>query len=430
MLKTHRSDLTFTRTDRNGQVTFEKSGAEVTANKSHGKFNDFTVNRKSTARSAAGDEMYPGTTAPVFYGADAATRSSETVRDVEVTARVPHIATRVTLVIGVEPGGRQVRAAGAPAEKAEKPKPRRDTEVPSSKRPGRDDFRFANGRRLNKNLLFITHSARFASNIGQSEAQRVLAEIRRAGMSVIEIPDNAATAEQAVEPILHELSGRQYDGAVVLGGYDVVPPQRLDVLDPGVRQRLENLPPERQPEDRFIVWSDDLYGDSDGDRLPNIPVSRIPDGHLASVVFAALGADAPRLPQKFGVRNVKRPFAETVYPLVPGAGANLNVSAPFGPNNVTPGMGTGAAYFMLHGSDTAPSRSMASSQIASDTRWRGAWKTCRSRLLEVWSLRGVATPLYLLVRRPKMPMPLCDSKFEVRGHLSPSHTSMQALTPF
>jgi len=46
--------------------------------------------------------------------------------------------------------------------------------------------------------------------------------------------------------------------------------------------------------DDFLVWSDDGFGDIDGDRMPEIPVSRVPDGRTANLLLRAtlrLGQD-------------------------------------------------------------------------------------------------------------------------------------------
>ena len=94
------------------------------------------------------------------------------------------------------------------------------------------------------------------------------------------------------------------------------------------------------------------------------------------MVIAALGAaQEASIPVKFGVRNAKRPFADTVFPDVPGSSVPLKISSPFGPRDVTPEMGLGGAYFMLHGAD-----------------WNGAsfWgETDDSAMQEAWNAGNV-----------------------------------------
>jgi hypothetical protein len=137
---------------------------------------------------------------------------------------------------------------------------------------------------------------------------------------------------------------------VVLGGFDVVPAHRLDVLDAPSRKELEAAGLDGQDADGFVVWSDDLYGDRDGDFLPELPVSRIPDGRRADVVFAALQAPRFAPGPRFGVSNLHRPFAATVFPGLPGQGGRLEVSERFTPEDVPAGAAAGAVYYMLHGS--------------------------------------------------------------------------------
>ncbi|HSG38177.1 MAG TPA: hypothetical protein VLE27_00945, partial [Thermoanaerobaculia bacterium] len=101
--------------------------------------------------------------------------------------------------------------------------------------------------------------------------------------------------------------------------------------------------------DRFLVWSDDFYGDLDGDNLPEIPVSRIPDGRYAPLLRTALTAPLVRPKRRAGVRNLKRPFAESVFELLPGD-APLLVSDPTTPHTIEQDyFASDAIYLMLHG---------------------------------------------------------------------------------
>jgi hypothetical protein len=111
-------------------------------------------------------------------------------------------------------------------------------------------------------------------------------------------------------------------------------------------------------DDDFIVWSDDAYGDTDGDEIAELPVSRIPDARNPSLVRAALSA-SPRSSKvgRAGVRNVAREFADLVYRNIPGNGAGLLVSKPT-VSNQRPAYSLAAdhLYFMLHGSSIDGSR--------------------------------------------------------------------------
>jgi hypothetical protein len=105
------------------------------------------------------------------------------------------------------------------------------------------------------------------------------------------------------------------------------------------------------------VWSDDAYGDTDGDGLPELPVSRIPDGKSPHLVFAAIQAtDAKSAESRAGVRNVVRPFADSIYEALPG-GAPILVSKPTIFNQLPAiNLDASSIYFMLHGSDIDSSR--------------------------------------------------------------------------
>jgi hypothetical protein len=109
--------------------------------------------------------------------------------------------------------------------------------------------------------------------------------------------------------------------------------------------------------DNFIVWSDDIYGDADGDLLPELPVSRIPDGNRAELVFAALQAGGNTLSNKrIGVRNVARPFAAEIYRNLPGSKQML-ISQPTTFNSTPPySLAADRVYIMLHGDYTDSSR--------------------------------------------------------------------------
>jgi len=207
----------------------------------------------------------------------------------------------------------------------------------------------AGGRRLAK-LLFATNSQRLTANIGAQECKEALQMIRDAGQKVLDVPvlGNAVAA-------IRKALDRTYAGVVLLGGYDVLPAQRLDVLTAQMRAGLGGQA--SQDDDGFIVWSDSHYGDVDGDGLAELPVSRIPDARSSKLVFAALGAGAPaQLSQRFGIRNSARPFAEKVWQVLPGSN-NILVSGPTTAADVQPAqVNVPEIYFMLHGSDTDSSR--------------------------------------------------------------------------
>lgn len=143
-------------------------------------------------------------------------------------------------------------------------------------------------------------------------------------------------------------------GIVLVGGYDVVPALTLDCLTPQLRQRLST----NDDPDHFFVWSDDVYGVRDSNGRLELPVSRIPDGKSAQLVFAALQAARNGSGvRRAGVRNVARPFADHVYRALPGTG-NLHISKPVIFNQRTPtvDLKSERVYFMLHGDYVDSSR--------------------------------------------------------------------------
>jgi len=135
-----------------------------------------------------------------------------------------------------------------------------------------------------------------------------------------------------------------------------VPASRLNAIDQDLRQAIERAEAEEgqlRDLDQFIVWSDAIYGDRDGDGMAELPVSRVPDGHSAELVARALQAGAAPPTRRAGIRNLARPFAEKVF-----AGIHfpqhekILVSEPTQPNS--PHWSNGhlrdaAIYLMLHG---------------------------------------------------------------------------------
>src|SRR5262249_27813065 len=159
------------------------------------------------------------------------------------------------------------------------------------------------------------------------EAAQVLEAITRGPTAeLVDLAAGGTTAEQAAAAVRPKLAAGGTAGVVILGGYDVVPAHRLNVLDARSRQALTAAGLDGRDGDDFIVWSDEIYGDRDGDAMPEVPVSRIPDGRRSDVVFAALQAAPAARGPRFGVRNAKRSFAAAIFPRVPGAGGEMLVS--------------------------------------------------------------------------------------------------------
>jgi hypothetical protein len=200
----------------------------------------------------------------------------------------------------------------------------------------------AGGRKLPE-LLFVTSRDALAANIGREECAQALAALRARSLHVLDdLPRGTTDAEAAAAYVRAQLARHaSARGVVLLGGYDVVPSLILDALPPQLRRRLAA----NDDPDNFFVWSDDLYGGS------ALPVSRVPDGKSARLVFAALqaGGGGPRAERRSGVRNVARPFADRIYQQLPGA-RELHVSKPATFNQQPPpDLDAERVYFMLHG---------------------------------------------------------------------------------
>lgn len=211
-------------------------------------------------------------------------------------------------------------------------------------------FALGAGRQLPR-LLFVTSRTALGRRIGTVAARTVLAGVQDAGHAVHDtLPAGLAPPARAIEAVRRSLDREPaVEGVAILGGYDVVPAQRIDCLPARLRARVSA----GDDPDNFIVWSDDAYGDRDDDCLPELPVSRIPDGGSADLVYTALQTPAIRAARsRRGVRNAARPFADRVFGTLPGRGSMLR-SSPVR-HNATPGFSLGGAcvYLVLHGLPT------------------------------------------------------------------------------
>jgi hypothetical protein len=191
-------------------------------------------------------------------------------------------------------------------------------------------------------LAFVTDPDKLSRKIGSDGYRNVADLIQTSGKLLLEC-DSAAPYETV------RRSGKAVSGVVVLGDYDVMPGAIHDALPLDIRHEIEDEI--EDDADEFIVWSDHRYGMLNGDEFADIPVSRIPDCSSADFLIRSLCADDRRgRESKFAVRNSKRPFAEGLFPHVPGIG-RLEVSGPF--TSRMPSAAdyeSGMQYYMLHGS--------------------------------------------------------------------------------
>lgn len=313
LLSQSRERLSWIRTDRNGlssvRVIDDRSEIDLTK----GNINDPRPNRREDVAEAP---ERAGTPVSVE------TKAREGER-VEIVTTLPDSGRRVKVTVAVEGDG-DSWSRGAVLD-----------------RP----LRIAGGRELPP-LLFVTSRDALMANVGEAEASSALAAIRDAGLLLVDdLPvGDVQLALGTVRGALQRNS--EIEGVVILGGYDVVPARRLDVLPPRLRTQLGVT---SDPDD-FVVWSDDAYGDREDDLIPELPVTRIPDGRAADLLFAQLRADdASRPAPRRGVRNVARPFAEEIFRHVPGD-EGLFISKPTTYDFVPPPqLDADLVYLMLHG---------------------------------------------------------------------------------
>lgn len=200
-------------------------------------------------------------------------------------------------------------------------------------------------------LLFVTCRPLLERNVGVKEATFALNLVQGSAdvelLELPETPDENITSKR----VLEKLRAGNYEGVVIIGGYDVVPAKRLEVLDPALRENIIRVRGSILDQDNFIVWSDDVYVDLDGDSLPELPVSRIPDARRSDVLLAALTAPAFKPGSSFAIRNIARPFAEEVFKKLPRGPGPMNISATFAPAHAGSEAALGAVYYMLHGKE-------------------------------------------------------------------------------
>ncbi|MGI8917167.1 MAG: MBL fold metallo-hydrolase [Pyrinomonadaceae bacterium] len=340
-LNEHRDDIRWARTDRNGLVTitFSTQGARV--KKTSGELNDPQPNSSDTSIGGPGGSEEPFEMVEETSGTPELPRPTVGSQFVEVNAKIPHVNTRVTITVDVESSG------GSPEGPSAGPSPETTT-TPA------DAFRIAGGRQLPE-LLFVTNRSTLAANIGAAECARVLAAIRASQKPLLDdLPPNLSSA-QAAELVRRRLAQHpNLKGVVIVGGYDVVPADPRKCLTDDLMRRL----PANDDPDRFVVWSDDLYGARSSNGRQELPVSRIPDGKSAQLVTAALQASRGQVANaRGGVRNVARPFADQVFRVLPGPG-NLHVSRPATFDQESPSLDLKSerVYFMLHGDYVDSSR--------------------------------------------------------------------------
>jgi beta-lactamase superfamily II metal-dependent hydrolase len=342
--------IRFARTDRNQIISVKPhlGAAPEAITISGGALNDFSLNKMADQPNEPPREAAEATAAPIVP-APAPTSVIETksiaaplrtapqviivnLPDSPVSMTVGDVAINVTSLGTAISTPRAAQQSDVAAPVAPTPPP-----LPTGK--------LASGRPLPR-LLFVTNKQQLAQNIGSREAAAAIAMIEAAGQPLVSVAPETA----AVDVRTAASADPAIKGIVILGGYDCVPSFATDAIDPALRATLGHLA--RSEPDQFIVWSDEAYGDTNGDSFAELPVSRIPDGRDAALVFAALQADAPGVANRFGIRNIARPFAAKIWDYVDGD-RPLNVSEDFQSHQVVGlDLNNSANYVMLHGSAT------------------------------------------------------------------------------
>jgi hypothetical protein len=344
-LKSISGDYHWARTDLNGRISVSFEGSELRIGVAEGELNDASPNARDVMpeEEAPAEEASPAAPPPsrpvlsepasIRPPSASVARQMSASGDVEVTAKIPHTRTKVTITIEIEPGDGQ------------------DGPRPTGPRPGDKGPPLPDLRPDLPPLVFVTDSKRLAANIGQSEAAAAINLIRKKQPLV-----DLAVETAAFDAIRREARNASVKGVVILGGYDVVPSERYDTLPPSLRASIG--PSAANDPDNFIVWSDQSYADLDGDQLADVPISRIPDGHTARVVQSALspGSAPPSARHRFGLRNFARPFADSVYSGLSGVEGMLTSQQVRSDAIASDIVSAKHIYLMLHGSDTDTSR--------------------------------------------------------------------------
>jgi beta-lactamase superfamily II metal-dependent hydrolase len=374
-----KTGMTWARTDRNKLSTFKftetTAGVEVAIKplnvSAMNKKSSEDVSAEETSESRATAIIPAITSAPesslssVSSSEELSTHETKTgAANVEVIARIPYDSSRVTLTVEIEPrDGRantsppaqtttQVRAREIKGENQEKERDETRTAPPARGSGSLRPLNIAGGRALPK-LLFVTNSEALKERIGREECRHLLDAVTAARFPLLDLPARDAQDSTSAAPVVqHELSkDTKIEGVVILGGYNVVPSQRLYCIPRELSEKLLKDDIEND-QDKYLVWSDDVYGDKERKGFPQLPVSRIPDGRSYDLIFNAIEAtnsSAREGSRKDGVRNLMRPFADAVYSIIPGKG-ELKISAPTSSKTPPPYSLEGELiYLMLHG---------------------------------------------------------------------------------
>ncbi len=322
-----REGATWTRTDRNGRVSYTFGASETEVAVTRGRLNDSTLPGRDESAPAVASAVTPSGMVAVTPAPQITTVPNAPGIVIQIPY-TPGMPIDVTVRVSIDAHTPTPAAVSVPTPLA--PDPTADL-IRS--------FRLGAGRPL-PSLVFVTNAARLRQNVGAAAAEVVLQAMRDAPHTLIEAIDGESTRH-----IVARISAgvtTQTSGVVIVGGYDVIPAVRCDTLTRALRGTAP------QDADNFVVWSDNLYGDVDDDGLPELPVSRVPDGRSAQLLLRAMGATrVDTLMHRHGVRNSARPFADRIFGGLVGVEAMLaSHPHPTAADYATAG---DHLYFMLHG---------------------------------------------------------------------------------
>lgn len=249
---------------------------------------------------------------------------------IEIVARIPNRPSRVVITIDISGVDGSAKVSDT-------------SEYGASDTAPEPELRLAQGRPLEP-LLFATDLAKLMKRIGQGAADAVSRAITAAGQQLLDLAGEA----NPLAKVHAAATGKA--GIVLLGGYDVVPSYRFDVLPAELRSQLGSGVDDT---DDFIVWSDQPYTVIGGNGMASLPISRIPDGGSATLMRAALSAPGPvGEAARFGIRNMARPFAQSVFDAIDGSESLKACEPVHSAHYEAREAHSSAVYIMLHGSDT------------------------------------------------------------------------------
>ncbi len=214
------------------------------------------------------------------------------------------------------------------------------------------DGKLGSGRAL-PDLLFVTDERALGRSVrDRAAASKLLDRIdQQSRLPVLRVDATYRTAAEVALLVRERLAKTPgVKGVVLLGGYGVIPAQRMGCIPPGSRTEPAD------DVDHFIVWSDDVYGQTDDDPMPELPVSRVPDaGSVAFLASLLSASDAGGKGPAFGLRSKLRPFADEVYRRM--SAKRMKISAPTKASDLRRvWKKSDRVYLMLHGLAEDPGR--------------------------------------------------------------------------